>query len=226
MKPKLTLIVGGGGVLGGALAQVFSSAGYTVVGLRRGEAAMGGSMRSLTCDLQDATQTRAAVSAAIEEYSGIEVLICNAASFHCAPFMTLSDADFAETWRASVASSVGAAQAALPSMLGQGRGVILFSGATASLRGAANFAAFASAKFAVRGLAQSLAREYQARGVHVAHIILDGILGGSGSAQRLGVAPDHAIDPHGAAVEYLRLAEQPASAWTHELDLRPSTEKF
>jgi NADP-dependent 3-hydroxy acid dehydrogenase YdfG len=117
-------------------------------------------------------------------------------------------------------------QAVLPQMVRQRSGAIVISGATASTRGAARFAAFASAKFALRGLAQSLAREYHSKGVHVAHVILDGLLRGSPSATRFGSDKDDGIDPNQVAETYRWLAEQEASSWTHELDLRPSSEKF
>lgn len=116
--------------------------------------------------------------------------------------------------------------AALPGMLRRRRGVMLFSGATASLRGSAGFAALATAKFALRGLTQSLAREYQSQGIHVAHIVIDGRLDGSASAERAGITGHRALDAAKVANAYRWIAEQPPSAWTHELDLRPTTEKF
>ena len=138
----------------------------------------------------------------------------------------MKTADFEATWRTSVLGAVACAQAVLPGMVQCGRGALIFSGATASIRGAARFAAFAVAKFALRGLAQSLAREYHAQGVHVTHVVLDGLLRGSKSVARFGGRDKAAIDPTEVAKTYRWLAEQEQSAWTHELDLRPASEKF
>jgi len=103
---------------------------------------------------------------------------------------------------------------------------MIFSGATAATRGTARFAAFASAKFALRGLTQSLAREYQSQGIHIAHVVIDGLLGGSASIGKFGGSEERSIDPAAVAVSYRMLAEQPSSAWTLELDVRPSSERF
>ena len=152
------------------------------------------------------------------------MLICNAAWFVRAPFLELDSGSFEKAWRACMNSAIGATSAALPLMLKQRHGTILFTGATASLRGSASFAAFAAAKFALRGLAQSLAREFQPRSIHIVHVVLDGVL--KESAGRFGVNPARAICARDAARVYRLLAEQPPSAWTHELDLRPSAETF
>ena len=143
-----------------------------------------------------------------------------------APFLELAAADFESSWRAGVVSAAAAARAVLPGMLRERSGTILLTGATASLRGSANFAAFAVAKFGLRALAQSLAREYQPQGIHVAHVVLDGVLRGSGSAARFQLGDDRTLDPAAVARTYRQLAEQPRSAWTHELELRPASEKF
>jgi NAD(P)-dependent dehydrogenase (short-subunit alcohol dehydrogenase family) len=105
-------------------------------------------------------------------------------------------------------------------MLPHGRGTILFSGATGSIRGGAGFAAFAVPKFGLRALAQSMARELGPKGLHVAHVILDGMIGQEG-----GTAAD-ALDPTAIAEAYYQLHRQARSAWTHEIDLRPASEKF
>jgi len=121
---------------------------------------------------------------------------------------------------------VHCARLVLPGMLQRGSGTVLFSGATASLRGGAGFAAFASAKFALRGLAQSLAREFQPAGIHVAHVVLDGIIGGTPSVARTGIDPAKTLDPAGIARAYAALLAQDKAALTHELDLRPNAERF
>ena len=103
---------------------------------------------------------------------------------------------------------------------------MLFVGATASLRAGKGFAAFSSSKFALRGLCQSLAREFGPQGVHVCHVVLDGILWGSRSAERFSMAKEACLLPEYAAKELFHVATQHRSTWTQELDLRPDTERF
>ena len=107
-------------------------------------------------------------------------------------------------------------------MATRGCGSAIFSGATASLRGGAEFAAFASAKFALRGMVQALARTYQPAGLHVAHVVLDGVIAGSARASQF-IAR---LDPDAIADCYWAISQQPAGAWTHELDLRGADEPF
>lgn len=215
MSARTAVVVGAGGVLGHALQAEFSGAGFRVAGLRRGD-----------CDLGDAAAVRVALERVVAEWGSVDALIYNAAHFIMAPFAELGLSDFDTAWRVSVGGAVGAAQAVLPAMLRRGKGTIIFSGATGSVRGTARFAAFASAKFALRGMAQSLAREVQPHGVHVAHVVLDGLLRGSPSIERFGGSDTRSIDPAEAARAYRWIAEQPPSTWTHELDLRPHNEKF
>jgi NAD(P)-dependent dehydrogenase (short-subunit alcohol dehydrogenase family) len=202
-------------VLGHALQAEFSGAGYRVAGLRRAD-----------CDLGDAGAVRSALERVVPDMDGVDTLICNAAHLMMAPFAELAWSDFETAWRVSVGGAVGAVQTVLPGMLRRGRGTIIFTGATGSVRGTARFTAFASAKFALRGLAQSLAREVQPLGVHVTHVVLDGLLRGSPSVERFGGNEDRSIDPAEAARAYRWIAEQPPSSWTHELDLRPHNERF
>jgi NAD(P)-dependent dehydrogenase (short-subunit alcohol dehydrogenase family) len=118
------------------------------------------------------------------------------------------------------------AQSILPHMIARGKGAIILTGATAGIRGAAQFSAFASAKFALRGLAQSLARECGPKGVHVAHVVLDGLIDEAQTDQRFGPPQSARMDPDAVASIYLELASQHPSAWTHEMDLRPFSERF
>ena len=111
-------------------------------------------------------------------------------------------------------------------MADAGGGTFIVSGATASIRGGAKFSAFASAKFALRGLTQSLAREYQPLGVHVCHAILDGIIDTAQSRDLHDLDPAKMMKPVDIAEAYWQLAHQPNSTWTHELDLRPASEGF
>lgn len=114
----------------------------------------------------------------------------------------------------------------IPYMAARQQGTVILTGATAGLRGAANFAGFASAKFALRGLAQSPAREYGPKGVHVAHIVLDWLIDAPQTDQRFGPSPSGRMDPLSIARASLALTAQQPSAWTHEMDLRPFSERF
>ncbi len=142
------------------------------------------------------------------------------------PFMKLTPAEFEKSWLSTCFGAMVAAQAALPGMLAQGGGTIIFTGATASVKGNPSFAAFASAKFALRGLAQSLAREFAPQGVHVVNTLIDGVIWGPQTQQRFTIARENCLEPEAIAKTYLQLIGQPPCAWTHELDLRPSSEKF
>ena len=111
-------------------------------------------------------------------------------------------------------------------MVARGRGTIILSGATASIKGGARFSAFASAKFALRGFAQALARELGPQGVHVAHVVLDGLIEEPQTIGRFGAASATRMDPDAIAAAYLALTRQHPSGWSHEIDLRPFSETF
>ena len=230
MNAKTVLIAGAGGVLGAALAREFLSAGYVVVGARRNSNSSskhdGAFTHMYYRDLNSRSSMQDVVNQAVAEYGAINVLVYNAAQLVIAPFMELTRTDFENTWEASVGGAVACAQAVLPGMLANRQGAMIFSGATAALRGTARFAAFASAKFALRGLTQSLAREYQSQGIHVAHAVIDGLLRGSRSVEIFDGREENTIDPAVVASTYRWLAEQPSSAWTLELDIRPNAERF
>jgi len=209
------LVAGSGGPLGQALLAEFSDAGYVVAGLRKAD-----------CDLADPAAAEHHIAQLTATHGPVDVLIFNAGHLLIAPFLELDAADFDTCWRAGPAGAANCARAVLPHMLQQGRGSMVFTGATMSLRGSSGFSAMASGKFGLRGLAQSLAREFQPRGIHVAHVLLDGLLDGSPSTQRFGERDAAPLDPRAVAASYRWLVEQAPTAWTHELDLRTSTEKF
>lgn len=227
------LIAGIGAGFGLALARVFAAAGHDVIGLARtdrevgpiGEAvgAAGGSYRHLSCDIADPAQVEAMLHPLAPR---IVTAIHNAHHLVIRPFAEISAAEFEQAWRVACLGAFNLAGALLGPMAARGRGTLILSGATASRRAGARFAAFASAKFALRGLAQSLARAYGPQGVHVAHVVIDGLIDEAQSTARFGPAGATRIDPEALARLYLDLARQPAAAWTHELDLRPATEHF
>lgn len=230
-RPPLLLIAGYGEGLGAALAQRFVAHDYRVVGLSRTgmttAAVAGDQVIHRQVDVADAAAFGHAWAEIRNLYGAPAAVIHNAAEFIVGPFSEQTPARFEQAWRSMVLSAVIVAQATFPAMIAAGGGSFLISGATASVRGGAGFAPFASAKFALRGLAQSWAREFQGQGIHVVHVILDGIIGSARSTKRRpDLTAEQVLDPVAIADIYRVLVEQPPSAWTHELDLRPRTERF
>jgi len=234
MATRRTLLLSGAAEgLGAEIAETFARAGHDVVGISRTDRSTehltqrielaGGRYRHIACDITQA----AAATAAIEPYAPqIDVLIHNAHSLVVKPFEQTTVNEFEHAWRVACLGAVIAAQAVVPHMAARRQGVIILTGATAGQRGAPNFSAFASAKFALRGLSQSLAREYGPKGVHVAHVVLDGLIDEPQTDQRFGAASAGRMDPIPIAQAYLDLSAQHPSAWTHEMDLRPYSERF
>lgn len=230
------LIAGVGPGLGAALCRELAEAGYQVVGLARNRdyldeltaelTSRGLNMHGIACDLTRQVSIERAMARVRQGHAPVNVYIHNASQLVHDRFIDL-DLDAVESlWRTTCLSAFQFTQAIVPNMLENGEGTILFTGATASLRGGAKFAAFASAKFALRGLAQSLAREYGPLGIHVAHIIIDGIIDCDWTRERFGVTSSTTLNPRHIAQNYLHLIRQHRSAWTHELDLRPDVERF
>ena len=222
---KLAIIAGAGAGLGAALMRRFQSHGLRPVGLSR-SGASGGDLDIRACDLADPDAVREVVAALIDEFGAPGLVVHNPASLVISPFAETALEDFENCWRTMALSAAILASCVMPPMARAGSGTFITSGATASLRGGANFAAFASAKFALRGLTQSLAREYQPAGVHVAHVILDGIIDTEHSREIHTLDPSRMMKPDEIAEVYWQLSQQPHSVWTHEIDLRPSSEKF
>ena len=220
----LVLIAGAGNGLGVSLMKKFSAAGYAPVGINRSKA--DGDVDILQADLTSMKESQAAVEAAIEKYGSPKIVIHNTAQLTIKPFLEMDEGEFEYVWRNMVLSAHNLARASMIPLISGGGGAFIVSGATASLRGGNKFSAFASAKFALRGLTQSLAREFQPKGVHVAHVILDGIIDTPKSRELHGMDPARMMSPDDIAQAYLDLAQQPQSTWTHELDLRPASESF
>jgi len=223
----LALIAGVGSGLGVALMKRFYEGGYDVIGLARSiPEGIEGGVTLIQVDLTNGGATESAVRTAIEVHGPPKVVIHNPAQLVISPFLETTEDQFRGCWESMVLSLTHLARAALPSMVENGGGAIISSGATASIRGGNRFAAFASAKFALRGLCQSLAREYQPQNVHVAHVLLDGIIDGPRSRELHGLPPEQMMNPSDIAETYWALAHQPKSTWAHELDLRPQSERF
>jgi NAD(P)-dependent dehydrogenase (short-subunit alcohol dehydrogenase family) len=229
----LLLVTGIAGGLGASIAATFALAGYDILGLARSDKAaasigslvarIGGGYTHLRSDVTKAAD----VAAALAPHLGkISVVVHNAQAFLNKPFEQIDEAQFEAVWRVACLGAMTVARLVLPHMVAAKRGTIILTGASAGLRGNAKFAAFASAKFALRGLAQSLAREYGPAGIHVAHVVLDGLVEEPQTEQRFGPAQSMRMAPDSVAGTYLSLVEQQASSWTHELDLRPYAERF
>ena len=224
---RVTVVTGAGPGLGRAIMQTFAARGDRVIGLSRTppkDETEGAAHYQV--DLAKRDQVEQAVEDIARAFGPPAVLIHNLAQLVIKPFLETTPEEFEACWRSMHLSCVHTVHAVLPLMLENGDGSIVISGATASIRGGARFSAFASAKFALRGLAQALAREFQPQGIHVAHVLLDGIIDTEQSRQLHGLKSDKMLKPVDIAAAYLQLVEQPPSAWTHELDLRPSSERF
>ena len=225
MSNPLAIVAGAGAGLGQTLVRSLGENGYNAIGLNR-TVPDGANAATLAVDLAEVDQTARAVSGLISSHGAPKLVVHNTAKLVISGFEGAANADFEVTWRAMVLSAVNLARGVLPAMVENGGGTFIVTGATASLRGGAKFAAFASAKAGLRALTQSLAREYGPKGVHVAHVILDGIVDTDASRTLHSIDPARMMKPDDIAQTYLALADQPKSTWTHELDLRPMGETF
>lgn len=224
-KKSLALVAGAGAGLGQALVSQFEAANYEAVGLGRSRPkSVAGRFHEL--DLSEAGVANAVITDLIAQHGPPEIVVHNTAELVIAPFAETTVEDFQRTWTSMVQSLVLLGQAVLQPMVRGGGGTLIVSGATASLRGGAGFSAFASAKSALRSLTQSLAQEYQPAGIHVVHVILDGIIDSERSRALHSLDHSQMMVPADIAELYLQLARQPKSTWTHELDLRPASEGF
>ena len=233
MARPLLLVTGIAEGLGVEIATAFARAGHDVIGLsrtgrcsaqiRQSVERHGGAYTHLACDLTEAGDTAAAIA---PHAARVDVLIHNAHMLLISPFEQTTTSEFEQVWRVACLGAMVSAQSVIPHMVARGRGAVIFTGATAGTRGGANFSAFASAKFALRGLSQSLAREFGPRGVHVAHLVLDGLIDEAQTDQRFGASASARMSPQAIARVCLDLTAQHPSAWTHEMDLRPFSERF
>jgi NAD(P)-dependent dehydrogenase (short-subunit alcohol dehydrogenase family) len=229
--------VGASAGLGAAVARRFAREGYAVAltgrtaervqKVAREIVGGGGAASALPGDVG----READVLAIADEVTGLgplEVAVFNAATAVRAPSLEISAADFGSTLRTSTLGGFLFGREAVRRLLPHGRGTLLFTGATASLRGRPPFAAFAASKAALRSISQTLAREFGPRGIHVAHLIIDGGIDGERLRSRASAPPDRegllALDD--IAEVYWHLHAQPRSAWTQEIDLRPFKEPF
>ena len=237
LSQQVAAIVGVGPGLGAAVARRFAREGYAVALLARREESLagareeieaeGGTALAVTADATDHESVSAAFEKVRSELGDPEALVYNAGAFQMGGILEITPEKFDDCLRANCSGAFYAAQQALPAMVEAGRGTVILTGATAALRGSARFAALATGKFALRALAQSMAREFGPQGVHVAHTVLDGQI----ETPRLRESsPDReestTLSPDSIAETYWRLHVQDPRTWTLELDLRPSGESF
>ena len=187
---------------------------------------MGENYLAIRCDLTQATSVDSAITEVEKQLGNVEVYIHNAAFLLHKAFVETSKTEFIDSWKVTCLSAIHGIQRVIPNMLKVKQGTILVSGATASIKAGGEFSAFASAKFALRGLTQSLSREFHPQGIHIAHVILDGAIWGWQAEHKFKRAEKECLQPSSISDAYLFLIKQHHSAWTHELDLRPDMEKF
>ena len=232
MAKDVALIVGVGPGLGAALARRFAQGGLAVaVAARRVDALnelareIGG--RAYACDATEEDSVSQLFAAVERDLGRPTVVVYNAGAFSPGSVLEINAAEFERCWRALCLGGFLVGQRAARGMVEAGRGTILLTGATASLRGGARFANLAVGKFGLRALAQSMARELGPKGVHVAHIVIDGQIRSERYAELEKQRPaDGLLDPDAIAEAYWHLHMQTRSAWTLDIDLRPWVEKF
>jgi NAD(P)-dependent dehydrogenase (short-subunit alcohol dehydrogenase family) len=238
---KAVLVVGAGDATGGAIARRFAREGYVACVTRRHAdklsslvaaiEAEGGRARAFGSDARKEDEMIALVDTIEREVGPLEVAVYNIGANVNFPIRETTARVFFKVWEMACFGGFLMGREAAKRMMPRGQGTILFTGATASVRGASGYAAFAAGKHALRAVAQSMARELSPQGIHVAHVVIDGAIDTAWIRENF---PDRAalksqdgiLDPQAIAENYWMLHRQPRSAWTHELDLRPWMEKW
>jgi NAD(P)-dependent dehydrogenase (short-subunit alcohol dehydrogenase family) len=237
LNGKVAAILGVGPGLGAAVARRFAREGFAAALMARNEDGLsgirqeieedGGAALSISADATDPASVEVAFGRVRDEVGDPEVFVYNAGAFQMGGVLEIPPERFDECFRANCAGAFYAAQQVLPAMVEAGRGTILLTGATASLRGSARFSALAVGKFGLRALSQSMAREFGPQGIHVAHVVIDGQINTPSMRERSPDREEHTmLSPEAIAETYWRLHTQDRTAWTLELDLRPSVEGF
>lgn len=240
-KPSVCCVIGAGDATGSAIARHFAQEGHTICVARRSEEALqplvhqiheqGGNAIAFGLDARREDQVVSFFNRIEAEVGPIEVVVFNVGGNVKFPILETTAQKYFKVWEMCAMAGFLVGREAAKVMLQRERGTILFTGATASTRGGAGFSAFAGGKAALRALAQSMARELGPKGLHIAHVIIDGLIDTAFTqehfAQRVAeVGPDGILNPDHIAEAYWYLHKQPRDAWTFELDLRPSVERW
>jgi NAD(P)-dependent dehydrogenase (short-subunit alcohol dehydrogenase family) len=238
---KAALVIGAGDATGGAIARRFAREGFIACVTRRTAdkleplveriKAEGGTAHGFGSDARDETQMSALVAGIERDIAPIEVAVFNIGANVRFDVTETTERVYRKVWEMGALAGFLMGREVARVMMPRGRGTILFTGATASVRGSAGFAAFSGAKHALRALAQSMARELGPKGIHVAHVVIDGAIDTQFIAENFPERyalkeKDGILNPDAIADNYWLLHQQQRSAWTHELDLRPWIEKF
>jgi NAD(P)-dependent dehydrogenase (short-subunit alcohol dehydrogenase family) len=240
-KDKVALVIGAGDATGGAIARRFAREGFTACVTRRTAEKLaplvarieseGGKARAFGSDARKEEQMVSLVETIEREVGPIEVAAFNIGANVRFPIRETTARVYFKVWEMAAFAGFLMGREMAKAMVPRGRGTILFTGATASMRGGAGFSAFSGAKHALRALAQSMARELGPQGIHVAHVVIDGAIDTefirSNFPERAALKDrDGILDPEAIAEAYWQLHCQPKSAWTHEMDLRPWIEAW
>jgi NAD(P)-dependent dehydrogenase (short-subunit alcohol dehydrogenase family) len=242
---KVAMLVGAGDAIGAAVARRFAKGGYTVcIGRRDGAKSQalvdelmsaGHRIHAFSVDARQESEVQALFTKVEKEIGPIEVCLFNAGSNVNKPLIETTEKLFFKAWELACYAGFLVGREAARVMTARGRGTILFTGATASLRGGKGFAAFASAKFGLRAVAQAMARELGPKNIHVVHLIIDAAVDSAAIHARLkaasgieakDIAPDSLTKTDSIAEAYWFAHQQAKDGWTHELDLRPAGEKW
>lgn len=239
-KDKVCVVIGAGDATGGAIARRFAREGYAAVVTRRHADKLkglvdaiekeGGKVRPFGSDARDENQVAELFARIEAEIGEIEVFVFNIGGNVRFDIRDTTPRVYRKVWEMTAFAAFLTAREAANAMVPRGKGTMLFTGATASLRGGRGFSAFAGGKHAVRALAQSVARELGPQNIHVAHIVVDGAIDTewirSNFPERYDAGPDAVLNPDDIAEAYWQLHRQPRSAWTFEMDLRPWKETW
>lgn len=235
------VVIGAGDATGGAVSAAFARTGLTAVPVRRSADPLrpladrivqaGGQCVPIAGDARDEEAMIALFDRVEREIGPVEVLVFNIGANSPMPILDETVRRYRKIWEMCALAGFITGREAARRMVPRGRGTIIFTGATASLRGSAGFAGFSGGKFALRSLAQAMARELGPKGIHVVHAIIDGAIDTdfirSNFPDRYALKDEDGIlNPEAIAAEYVRLHQQPRSAWTHELDVRPWMERW
>lgn len=235
------IVIGAGDATGGSIAAAFARIGLVAVPVRRTADALapltarieaaGGRCLPIGCDARDEDQVVALFDRVEAEVGPVEVAVFNIGANVPSSILDETARKYRKIWELTALAAFLTGREAARRMVPRGRGTILFTGATASMRGGSGFAAFAGGKHATRALAQSMARELGPRGIHVGHVVIDGAIDTDFIRETFPAryalkAEAGILDPEHIAANYVHLHQQPRDAWTHELDLRPWSETW